>query len=75
MDLFKGTTKRILNFIVIERLIQHSFNILYDLGIDPNVRIVKDGFTKDYATYEEAYDDLRTLGEIKPEQESLFRIM
>jgi SAM-dependent methyltransferase len=74
MDLFKGITQENIKFHS-NRMFGYNivFNILYDLGIDPNVRIVKDGFTKDYATYEEAYDDLRTLGEVKPEQESLFR--
>lgn len=49
-----------------------KFNMLYDLGIDPNVRIVTDGFTENYSSYDEAYDDLRTLAE-GPVDEDLFQ--
>ena len=37
------------------------WNMVYDLGADPNIRIVTDGFTKDFGSYEEAYDWLRQL--------------
>ena len=33
----------------------------YDLGADPNIRIVTDGFTKDFNGYNEAYAWLRQL--------------
>jgi SAM-dependent methyltransferase len=49
------------------------YNMVYDLGYDPNIKIVTDGFTKDYADYEEAYDDLRTLGKIEDDEMEVFR--
>ncbi len=39
------------------------YNRIYDLGYNPNLNIVEDGFTKDYASREEAYADLRKLRE------------
>jgi SAM-dependent methyltransferase len=38
-----------------------TYNQIYDAGYDPNVRIVLDGFTKDFASREEAYRDLWRL--------------
>ena len=49
------------------------YNMVYDLGYDPNIKIVTDGFTKDYADYEEAYADLCTLGEIRDGEMEIFR--
>ena len=49
------------------------YNMVYDLGYDPNIKIVTDGFTKDYANYEEAYADLRTLGKIEDDEMKIFR--
>jgi SAM-dependent methyltransferase len=40
-----------------------SYNMIYDAGYDPNIRIVTDGFTKDFAFKNEAYDDLWKLQE------------
>ena len=40
-----------------------AYNMVYDAGYDPNIRIVTDGFTKDYAAREEAYEDLWKLRE------------
>lgn len=37
------------------------YNRIYDMGYDPNLRIVDDGFTKIYESREEAYDDLARL--------------
>lgn len=37
------------------------WNMLYDLGADPNIRIIPDGFTKRFASYDEAYSWLRDL--------------
>lgn len=50
-----------------------TFNLLYDMGIDPSVRVVKDGFTRNYASPLEAYDDLRGLCEFPAENEDIFR--
>jgi hypothetical protein len=38
-----------------------TYNTIYDMGYDPNIRIVIDGFTKDYSSREEAYNDLWRL--------------
>lgn len=38
-----------------------SYNTVYDAGYDPNINIVTDGFTKDYAAKNEAYEDLWQL--------------
>lgn len=40
-----------------------NYNIIYDAGYDPNIRIVPDGFTMDYAAKAEAYQDLWQLRE------------
>lgn len=40
------------------------YNRIYDMGYNVNLNIVEDGFTKDYASREEAYQDLARL---KPE--------
>lgn len=37
------------------------YNIVYDLGFNPNLNIVTDGFTANYSCREEAYKDLRRL--------------
>jgi SAM-dependent methyltransferase len=37
------------------------YNRIYDLGFNPNLKIVEDGFTKDFNSREEAYEDLRRL--------------
>lgn len=57
-----------------------TFNLLYDLGIDPMVKVVDDGFERYYDSKEEAYNDLRQVavefGEdyaLTDEEEALFR--
>ncbi|MDF2505394.1 class I SAM-dependent methyltransferase [Clostridium sp.] len=50
-----------------------SFNVLYDLGIDPNIIVLDDGFERDYSSREEAYEDLRFVGEIPEECEERYR--
>jgi SAM-dependent methyltransferase len=40
-----------------------TYNMVYDMGYEPNVRIVTDGFTRDYSSREEAYGDLWRLRE------------
>lgn len=37
------------------------YNLIYDHGYDPNVKIVEDGFEKTFASREDAYADLRQL--------------
>jgi SAM-dependent methyltransferase len=40
-----------------------SYNTIYDAGYDPNIRIVVDGFTRDFRTKNDAYEDLWQLQE------------
>ena len=49
------------------------FNIVYDLGYEPNIRIVSDGFKKDFATKEEAYEDIRSLGKVDDDKMDTYR--
>lgn len=49
------------------------FNMVYDLGLDPNISIVEDGFSKNYPSYEEAYDDLRKLRNFDDEKLPVFK--
>jgi SAM-dependent methyltransferase len=50
-----------------------TFNMVYDLGVNPNVVVVDDGFERDYATREQAYADLSFVGTIPPEFEEQYR--
>lgn len=43
------------------------YNVVYDKGYEPNLRVVEDGFTMDYPSRQAAYDDLRTLRPPFPE--------
>jgi SAM-dependent methyltransferase len=38
-----------------------TYNMIYDMGFDPNINIVTDGFTMDYGSRDEAYEDLWQL--------------
>jgi SAM-dependent methyltransferase len=38
------------------------YNIAYDMGFNPNVRIIDDGWEREFATREEAYTELLKLG-------------
>ena len=49
------------------------FNMVYDMGANPNIVVVDDGFERDYVSREEAYADLRFVGEILPEFEEQYR--
>ena len=49
------------------------WNTAYDMGFDPNISIVIDGFTKDYASKEEAYADLSRLGKVAEGKERIFQ--
>lgn len=50
-----------------------TYNMVYDMGYEPNVRIVTDGFTKDYNSREEAYRDLWRLREKTDEVSPVFK--
>jgi SAM-dependent methyltransferase len=51
------------------------YNRAYDLGFEPNVRIVDDGYTKTFPDRESAYDFLSGLGmfAVAPGKEDVFR--
>jgi len=50
-----------------------TFNMIYDMGANPSVVILDDGFERFYTSKEEAYEDLRFLGMILPEHEERYR--
>ncbi len=50
-----------------------TYNIVYDAGYDPNIRIVKDGFTADFASREDAYKELWQLREVPGAISPLFK--
>ncbi|MDD2336944.1 MAG: methyltransferase domain-containing protein [Geobacteraceae bacterium] len=49
------------------------FNIVYDLGYEPNIKVVDDGFSKDYSSREEAYEDIITLKKVDEDKKDVFR--
>lgn len=49
------------------------WNTAYDLGYEPNVSIVQDGFKASYLSPEEACDDLKVLSKAAIEREDIFR--
>lgn len=56
------------------------FNLLYDMGIDPMVKVLTDGFERVYKTREDAYEDLGFLTQenivgrkITEEEKAIFR--
>lgn len=78
-EMFKNTGEQRLNnqgdFRIDRRLGYNiTFNIVYDLGLDPNITIVDDGFTKTYPSDEEAYADLRKLRPFADDKLSVFKL-
>jgi SAM-dependent methyltransferase len=49
------------------------YNIAYDLGYEPNVRIVDDGFARDYDSREQAYEDIMALGKVDADKMDAYR--
>jgi SAM-dependent methyltransferase len=49
------------------------YNIVYDLGYEPNVAIVEDGFTRKYTSKESAYEDIITLGKVDADKAGVYR--
>lgn len=53
------------------------YNRIYDMGYNPNLKVVDDGFTKDYPSRDEAYADLARLkpelADMGPEKQQLFK--
>lgn len=74
-SLFIGASPDIRPIPPMNRMLGYNitFNMLYDLGIDPAVQVVTDGFTSNYKSRLEAYDDLRVLCDFPAENEAVFR--
>lgn len=74
-DIFAGTGDAIHPAPPFNRMFGYNitFNMLYDMGIDPNLKVVTDGFTRDYNNYNDAYKDLRTICDFPSKNESIFR--
>ncbi|WP_314989504.1 class I SAM-dependent methyltransferase [uncultured Campylobacter sp.] len=49
------------------------FNIVYDMGANPNLRIVDTVYEKDFASLEEAFSYFRFVGEIAPQKEEIYK--
>jgi SAM-dependent methyltransferase len=63
-DLFKGIEKeRKMPPMMMDRRLSYNitFNMIYDLGYEPNIKIVTDGFTREFLSREEAYEELWKL--------------
>ena len=73
--LFYGVDDALRPIPPINRLLGYNvnFNLLYDMGVNPNVKIVADGFHCDYESREAAYNDLRTLHPVPEDREKVFR--
>ena len=58
-----------------ERMLGYNvlFNQVYDLGANPSVVVVDDGFERYYTTREEAYEDLRFVARIPENKEGRYR--
>jgi len=50
-----------------------TFNMIYDMGANPSVVVLDDGFEAYYTSREEAYEALRFVGEILPKHEKRYR--
>ena len=77
-ELFKGTSEiersRPPMFRMDRRIgYNAAWNMVYDMGADPNIRIVTDGFTKDFMDEQAACEWLRQLRPFEDEYLSVFR--
>ena len=72
---FYGVSDDVTPMMPLNRMFGYNimFNMLYDMGIDPSIRIITDGFHKDFKSREQAYDDLRTLCDFEREKEAVYR--
>jgi len=74
-DLFVGVEQaRRFQPMRIDRRIGYNltYNTIYDMGFEPNVRVVVDGFTRDFTSREEAYQDLWQLNKIQGDISQVF---
>jgi SAM-dependent methyltransferase len=63
-DLFRGIeNEKKRPPMMMDRRISYNitYNMIYDLGYEPNIKIVTDGFTRDFQSKEEAYNELWKL--------------
>ena len=74
-SLFIGASDKVTTMPPSNRMFGYNitFNIIYDMGIDPSVKVVQDGFCRSYTSRLAAYDDLRELCEFPAENENIFR--
>ncbi len=49
------------------------YNIVYDMGYEPNVCIVPDGFTQTFTSYDEAYAEIEKLGNVEADKRDIFK--
>ena len=49
------------------------FNIVYDMGANPNLKIIDTTYERDFASLEEAFSYFRFVGEIAPEKEEIYK--
>lgn len=49
------------------------FNEVYDMGYEPNVSIVDDGFTRTFTGYDEAYENIMQLGKVDTDKKDVFK--
>ena len=49
------------------------WNMIYDLGYEPNISILPDGFKAFYSTREEAYQDLKMLGRVDEDRMEVYK--
>ena len=58
-----------------ERMLGYNitFNLLYDMGANPNIRIITDIYEKDFQSRKQAYEFFRFLGKIPKEKEKIYR--
>ncbi|PRR79491.1 class I SAM-dependent methyltransferase [Clostridium luticellarii] len=52
---------------------QFAFNKVYDMGVMPNLRVVKDGFKRNYPSREAAYGNLSRLHEFPAKMLPIFK--
>lgn len=50
-----------------------TFNLVYDMGANPNIRIITDIYEKDFQSREQAYEFFRFLGEIPKDKEKIYK--
>lgn len=58
-----------------ERMLGYNitFNLLYDMGANPNIKIITDIYEKDFESRAQAYEFFRFLGEIPKDKEKIYR--